>query len=435
MGVANLAIGAAFALLGRAAARARRPDAAARRRRCVRARMFAVYGAAALLVGFAMMVLQTTVIRIGGLSFGSVRVHVHDGRRGVRAVHRARQRAVSAFARIGRSALPAALWILATAVHRALLRARDGARTGRTCCAWCSATSTSRSIRSTRRCSARSLLAIGPAVVFSGAVLPLLFHALRRELGDLGAQAGRLYSVNTVGSLRRRADRRLCAAVLARPAPRLPDRAVRARARGGDRHAARSSRAIRFAGAARAAARDARRDASLPAWRPRYLMAGMFRKRQPDGVDASTGRRRCARYERQRLRRSTTTIPNTSVAHPGDRARGERASAQHPRERKVGRQLARRLLRRSRCRAVAGAVRRARRARVRDRLRNRRLGGELAQLEETRSVTVAEISSGVIAAAPLFDFANHAVSRNPKVRIVHSDAYRALRQEPAAATT
>jgi len=42
---------------------------------------------------------------------------------------------------------------------------------------------------------------IGPAVALSGAVLPLLFHALRREVGELGAQAGRLYSINTVGSL------------------------------------------------------------------------------------------------------------------------------------------------------------------------------------------------------------------------------------------
>ena len=45
------------------------------------------------------------------------------------------------------------------------------------------------------------LLVLGPAVVLSGAMLPLLFHALRREVGDLGSQAGRLYSVNTIGSL------------------------------------------------------------------------------------------------------------------------------------------------------------------------------------------------------------------------------------------
>jgi predicted membrane-bound spermidine synthase len=52
--------------------------------------------------------------------------------------------------------------------------------------------------------------------------------------------------------------------------------------------------------------------------------------------------------------------------------------------------------------------------------------GELAQLSETKSITVAEISSAVIAASPLFDFANHGVSKEPKVHVVHSDAYRAL---------
>jgi hypothetical protein len=45
------------------------------------------------------------------------------------------------------------------------------------------------------------LAAIGPAVVLSGAALPLLFHHLRRESSDLGLVAGRLYSWNTVGSL------------------------------------------------------------------------------------------------------------------------------------------------------------------------------------------------------------------------------------------
>src|SRR5439155_840716 len=45
------------------------------------------------------------------------------------------------------------------------------------------------------------LLVLGPAVLLAGATLPLLFHTLRREFGDLGSQAGRLYSMNTVGSL------------------------------------------------------------------------------------------------------------------------------------------------------------------------------------------------------------------------------------------
>jgi spermidine synthase len=52
--------------------------------------------------------------------------------------------------------------------------------------------------------------------------------------------------------------------------------------------------------------------------------------------------------------------------------------------------------------------------------------GTLAEFEEVKSVTIAEISSGVIAASPLFDFADNGVSKHPKVRFVHSDAYRAL---------
>ena len=35
----------------------------------------------------------------------------------------------------------------------------------------------------------------------SGALLPLIFDRLRREVADLGAVAGRLYAVNTFGSL------------------------------------------------------------------------------------------------------------------------------------------------------------------------------------------------------------------------------------------
>jgi spermidine synthase len=52
--------------------------------------------------------------------------------------------------------------------------------------------------------------------------------------------------------------------------------------------------------------------------------------------------------------------------------------------------------------------------------------GELAALDSTREVVVAEISQGVVDAAPLFDFANRDASRNPKLQIIRSDAYRAL---------
>ncbi|MEE8474146.1 MAG: fused MFS/spermidine synthase, partial [Myxococcota bacterium] len=58
--------------------------------------------------------------------------------------------------------------------------------------------------------------------------------------------------------------------------------------------------------------------------------------------------------------------------------------------------------------------------------------GELGALDEMREVVVAEISDGVIESAPFFDFGNQNVTRNPKIRIVHGDAYRTLRRSGAA---
>jgi spermidine synthase len=48
---------------------------------------------------------------------------------------------------------------------------------------------------------ALSLMVLAIPVGLSGAALPLIFHHLKREVGDLGAAAGKLYSWNTVGSL------------------------------------------------------------------------------------------------------------------------------------------------------------------------------------------------------------------------------------------
>jgi hypothetical protein len=52
--------------------------------------------------------------------------------------------------------------------------------------------------------------------------------------------------------------------------------------------------------------------------------------------------------------------------------------------------------------------------------------GELAVLESIQRVDVAEISSAVVEAAPLFDVGNLGASSNPKVRIIRGDAYRTL---------
>jgi hypothetical protein len=58
--------------------------------------------------------------------------------------------------------------------------------------------------------------------------------------------------------------------------------------------------------------------------------------------------------------------------------------------------------------------------------------GEFAALESAREVIVAEISRGVIDAAPLFDYANLGASRHPNVRIIPSDARRSLVRRYAA---
>ena len=52
--------------------------------------------------------------------------------------------------------------------------------------------------------------------------------------------------------------------------------------------------------------------------------------------------------------------------------------------------------------------------------------GELASLKTMEHIDVAEISPGVIQAAPYFDFASMNASNNPKIHVIQSDAYRAL---------
>jgi hypothetical protein len=55
--------------------------------------------------------------------------------------------------------------------------------------------------------------------------------------------------------------------------------------------------------------------------------------------------------------------------------------------------------------------------------------GELAALDTTSEVVVAEISPGVIQAAPYFETGNRRALSNPKTRLVRSDAYRALSRD------
>jgi spermidine synthase len=417
MGLGNVAIGAAFVWLGR------RPRALADldvgETADLRADVFAVYGGIALLVGFAMMVLQTTVIRMGGLSFGSseytftmvVAVFVLCIALG--------SFAVSAFSRIGRFALPATLWILALLfaalyfalevspywAHRLRIVFRD------------------LDIAFYPFYSAvflAFLAAIGPAVVFSGAVLPLLFHALRREVGDLGSQAGRLYSVNTVGSL--------LGALIGGYAllfwldlHHVYRIAVAALALAATIATLQQFPRIRFAGAAVLLIASLVAIQQLPGWNIAYLMGGTFRSRGPTewtfaGPEALTHGAAFKFYDDD---------PNTSV---GVQEFGN------------GKTLTRSIIVNGKSdgntkgdyltMAMTGLVP----ALFADQPRHAFVvgfgtgvtAGELAVLDEIETVTVAEISAGVIKASPLFDFANHGVSHHPKITFVRSDAYRAL---------
>jgi predicted membrane-bound spermidine synthase len=382
-----------------------------------------VYLAVALLTGFAMMTLQTTLIRLGGLALGAshftfsmvVAVFVLCIALG--------SFAVSAFSHIPGWILPANQWLLAGALLALYAPLEDSGY-------W------ALQLRAVFRDVEAAILpyhlltllailaVIGIPVALSGAVLPLVFHHLRHQVGDLGSVAGRLYAWNTVGSL--------LGALL-----------------GGyllffwlDLHAVyRVAVGLLFVAAGLVAARPPglRRAAAvltlvplvglalLERWEPLRLSLGLFRTRSlenggGDGPDAFYSRiqRKVAFY---------TDDPIASVAvatapHLGGRVdsiinNGKSdgsLTGDYPTMALLA--LAPGLLARDVERAFVigwgtGVS-----------------AGELAALDSTQEVVVAEISRGVIEAAPHFEFGNQHALASPKTRVVRSDAYRALLRTP-----
>jgi spermidine synthase len=419
LGVVNLAAGSLFVMIGMRPREIVELDAGTAAPTPAGA---VPYRVAALLVGFAMMVLQTIVIRVGGLALGAsdytftmvVAVFVLCIALG--------SGIVSVFTRIGRLALPATLWVLSLLMlglyfaletspywaHRVRVVFRD---LDASFYPYYAAVFTG------------ILLVIGPAVVLSGAALPLLFHALRREFGGLGAQAGQLYSVNTVGSLfgaliggyallfwldLHHVYRIGIAAIALAAALITLSEYPR----------------IRYAGAATLLLLVLFAVERLPAWRPDYLMAGTYRFRQPTdwtfaGPSGLLQRQAPGAFP------FYDDDPSASVAvQQFGSGRGlSRAivvNGKSDGETQLDYQtmmmtalVPALLAERASHTFVIG------------------LGtgvtlGALANLEEVESVTVAEISRGVVEAAPFFDFANSRASHNPKIRVVQSDAYRAL---------
>jgi len=387
----------------------------------------ASYACAALLAGFGMMTLQTTINRVGALALGSspftfamvVAVFVFSIAVG--------SLLVSALPRIPKGLLDSSQWILVGLLFALYLQLEDAPY-------W------AHLVRSNFQHHDGafypfqfflflSLLCIlFVPVALSGTLLPLIFDRLRREVGDLGSVAGRLYAWNTIGSL--------LGALL-----------------GGyilffwlDLHEVfRVAVATLALGAAILSARVWGRSLLymtavvalpiwvalivLPAWEPERLTIGLFRQRD-GGVIREVGFdetiRRGPGYESVIVFYDDGPTSTVSVNFLPDYHDTPSHSII------VNGKSDGNLIGDFTTMALSGLLP-ALIAESHERAFVIGLGtgvtaGELAALDGTHEVDVAEISRGVIEAAPIFDYGNQAASKNPKVRIQRGDAFRTLQK-------
>jgi spermidine synthase len=427
MGVINLTAGVAFMSLERAGKPTVAP--APEKEATPDLRGFFWFGAAALLAGFAMMAIQTVLIRLGGMALGAsqftfsmvVAVFVLCIALG--------SSAVSLVQRIPTGTVVFVQWmlvILLFALYPQLENLSYFAHAVRTLFL----TQSFSFYPFYLMCFVLLLALLAVPVGLSGALLPLLFHELRREMGQLGSIAGRLYAWNTLGSLLGALlggylllfwldlhhVYRIAVFALALTAVLL---AIRLFSFGS---AIACVVALFVAGLVAV---------QLDAWRPERTASGLFRERNelPEtyaGADAFF-----ATYHRKIKTIFFDDDPNSTVTvvHFDDRSSpaGYRRSlytngkpdTQVPTELPTVVSLA--LL-------PCLMAERCERAFVVG-LGTGTTAGEFAQLEGMQEVVTAEVSSGVIDAQTKFGFANHNVWRDPKVEIRRSDAYRALMRD------
>jgi spermidine synthase len=421
----NLAAGAIFIWMGPRAGGA----AVTRESTDAPAIAFPAYAGAVLLAGFAMMTLEVVAIRIGALTLGSSEYSfamvvaafvlcIALGSLCVTALPRVpswlllgNQIALVAVATAAYPAIPR-LPLLAQQL-RSAFSLTDGAFALFFATAF-----------------ALALACMAPVLLLSGASLPLIFDHLRRRHGELGSVAGRLYSWNTVGSLLgalvggyallfwldlqhvyRIAVTAIALGALALAAARVREGA--------------GLRPALAAGAVLLALVGALAHAAP--WSQVLLASGLFRERQAlagreQGADAALakliGSRKLVFYDDD----PSATVSVAEYREPNLLVRGLHVNGKP--DSATERDLQTTILL-----GVLPALFAAepKRAFV--------IGygtgvtaGELAELRGIEEVVVGEISPGVIAAAPLFDFANHNASRHPKLRIERSDAYRALQR-------
>ena len=428
MGLVNVGVGGTFLALsrrGRWTAPASAVEAETSNSSLTPRTRIALAGTA-LLAGFAMMALQTTLNRVGALSLGashftfSIIVATFVFCISIGSF------AVSAFSRIHWSAIVVSQWALVLILIAAYPHVGD-------------APYFAHLIRSLFANHDGSFypyqfsIFVGLFAVcliplaLSGAMLPLLFHHLRNEAGDLGGVAGRLYSWNTVGSL--------LGALLGGYAllywfdlHQIYRIAVVALGAG----AAILTLVIRprLAGAGALLFVFVILTVSTQrAWDTRNLIAGSFRMRDvtvttPLGADVFFAHLALRHsYEDFQLFYDDDPTMSVSVIRSGSADRPSRSimvngksDGNIPNDNQTTGLLA--LLP-----ALFSA--KAERAFV--------IGygtgmsvGELVALDSIREVVVAEISMGVMEAAPLFEEMNHRALSSPKTKVIRSDAYRAL---------
>ena len=424
MGGVNLAAGGVFLVLGRSpravvipAPRAAPPPGG-----------FAVYAAVALLSGFAMMTIQTVLNRMGALAFGASQFTFSMVVACFVLCIAIGSFAVSLLSRIPPVAVVASQWLLVVLLAL-LYQARpdlpDWTHLLRTFFR-----DTPAAVVPYHASAFLCLLAaLALPIGLSGALLPLLFHQLRGEVEDLGGVAGRLYGWNTAGSLAGALlggylllswldlhhVYRIALGALVVAASLLAMRLL-----------ALSPLSLLVAVVAPALVGIA----ILPRWDPIRLSSGLFRQRQPTTQTALGPNAVFGELAKSQTIPFYDDDPTTSVAVIEGKTRAgvltrsivnngksDGSTASDYQTMALAAMLPVLFADRVESALVIG-------------LGTGVTAGELAALPSTREVLVAEISAGVVAAAPLFDFANLSASKSPKVTVVRSDAYRLLRRSP-----
>lgn len=203
MGVVNLVAGGIFLALGTRAPAPAAKGGAARAAAAPGAPQvagFALLAGVALLSGFAMMAIQTTLNRIAALSIGASQFTFSIVVATFVLCIALGSLAVSALRRIPQGASVVTQWLLVALLLLLYLQVSNAPYWAHLVRTWFDR-EPAQFLSYQLTLGAMLLLVLAVPIGLSGALLPLLFHALRREVGDLGSAAGRLYSANTVGSL------------------------------------------------------------------------------------------------------------------------------------------------------------------------------------------------------------------------------------------